>query len=283
LNQIHNQYGLQIIAIDYVSPTQRQLAREVAKKITALGFIPWVSNPSMDMMGLGSVEIFPRRILALYDGQAQPDGLQNSEVHKFLAMPLEYLGYTLEYVDVRKGLPTHCLAGQYAGIVTWFNTNELPQSEVYKPWLSRQLDDGIKIAVFGELGFNADSLFLQTLGLKPVIGNIQTPLKIAYSDYLIGYEADPFPKSQGLTQWLAVDPAIKQHLTVIDQSGQQLTTVLTAKWGGAALHPYVIKIGFQGQQHWLINPFKFLRQALDLPSMPVPDVTTEKGKRLLLA
>jgi uncharacterized protein (TIGR01370 family) len=131
LNQIHNQYGLQIIAIDYVSPTQRQLAREVAKKITALGFTPWVSNPSMDMIGLGSVEIFPRRILALYDGQQQPDGLQNAEVYKFLAMPLENLGYTLEYIDVRKGLPTHCLAGQYADIVTWFNTNQLPQSEVY--------------------------------------------------------------------------------------------------------------------------------------------------------
>jgi uncharacterized protein (TIGR01370 family) len=282
LNQIHDQYGLQIISIDYVSPKQRELARDVAEQITALGFTPWVSNPSMDMLGIGSLEVFPRRILALYDGQDQPDGLQNSEVHKFLAMPLEYLGYTLEYIDVRKGLPVQCLAGQYAGIVTWFNTNELPQPEVYKSWLSRQIDDGIKVAVFGELGFNADSLFLQALGLKPVVGNIQTPLTIDNSDYLIGYEADPYPKSQGLTQWAAIDPAIKQHLTVIDQNGLQLTTVLTATWGGAALHPYVINTGFHGQQRWLINPFKFLTKALDLPPMPVPDVTTENGKRILL-
>lgn len=153
LNQVRDQYGLQIIVIDYVSPKQRRLAREVAVRITALGFTPWVSNPSMDMLGIGSLEVFPRRILALYDGQEQPGGLQNSEVHKLLAMPLEYLGYTLEYVDARKGLPNYCLAGQYTGIVAWFNSDEWSQSEAYKSWLMRQLDDGMKVVVLGKLGF----------------------------------------------------------------------------------------------------------------------------------
>ena len=53
LNQTRDQYGLQIIVIDYVSPAQSALAKDVAKKIAALGFTPWVSNPSMDMLGLG--------------------------------------------------------------------------------------------------------------------------------------------------------------------------------------------------------------------------------------
>jgi uncharacterized protein (TIGR01370 family) len=282
LNQARDQYGLQIIVIDYVAPAQKELAREVAKQITALGFTPWVSNSSLDMMGIGSLEVFPRRILALYDGQDQPDGLQNSEMHKLLAMPLEYLGYTLDYVDARKALPNYSLAGQYAGIVTWFNNDELPQSEDYKSWLSRQLDDGIKVVIFGNLGFKADSLFLQRLGVAAVSNQIEKPLRITHSDNLIGYEADPYPKSRGLTLWNGIDPAIKQHLSIIDQSGQQLTAVLTGQWGGAALHPYVIKTGFHGQQRWLINPFKFLKRALDLPNVPVPDVTTENGKRLLL-
>jgi len=282
MNQIHDQYGLQVISIDYVSPTQKALAREVAAQITALGFTPWVSNPSMDMVGIGSLEVFPRRILALYDGQDQPDGLQNSDMHKLLATPLEYLGYTLEYVDARKGLPTYCLAGQYAGIVTWFNSDESPQSETYKSWLSSQLDDGIKVVVFGKLGFNADSLFLQGRGLKAVPSNIESSRSIAYSDNLIGYETSPSPSLQGLTQWVAIDPTIKQHLSFIDQNGQQLAAVFTSQWGGAALHPYVIETGFQGQKRWIINPFAFLTQALDLPPMPIPDVTTENGKRLLL-
>ena len=282
LNQVRDQYGLQIIVIDYVSPEKRELAREVAARITALGFTAWVSNPSLDMMGISSLEVFPRRILALYDGQDQPDGLQNSEMHKLLAMPLEYLGYTLEYVDARKGLPNNCLAGQYAGIVSWFNSDESPQSEDYKSWLSRQLNNGIKVAIFGKLGFTADSLFLQRLGVANVANNIQKPLEIDHSDNLIGYEVDPHPRSRDLTLWKSVDPTIKQHLSVIDQNGQQLTAVLTGQWGGAALHPYVIKTGFHGQQRWIIDPFKFLTKALDLPPMPVPDVTTENGKRLLL-
>jgi polysaccharide biosynthesis protein PelA len=282
LNQVHDQYGLQIIVIDYVSPKQKQLARQTAKQIAELGFTPWVSNPSMDSLGIGSLEVFPRRILALYDGQVQPDGLQNSEMHKLLAMPLEYLGYTLEYVDVRKGLPSYCLAGQYAGIVTWFNSDELPQSEVYKAWLSRQLDDGIKVGILGKLGFKADSVFLHRLGLKTVPGKITPPLKIDHSDNLIGYEAKPTLKLRKLTLWESVEPTVKQHLSLIDKKGQQLAAVLTSEWGGVALHPYVIETGFQGRQRWIINPFEFLTQALDLPTIPVPDVTTENGRRLLL-
>ncbi|MEF3074848.1 endo alpha-1,4 polygalactosaminidase [Methylobacter sp. Wu1] len=282
LNEAHDQYGLQVIVIDYVPPKQKTLARDVANRIAALGFTPWVSNPPMDMLGIGSVEVFPRRILALYDGRDQSDGLQNSEVHKLLAMPLEYLGYTLEYADVRKGLPSYCLAGRYAGIVTWFNSDEWPQSESYKSWLIRQLDDGMKVGVFGRLGFKADDMFLQSLGLRTIQGKLKKPLKIAHSDDLIGYEAKPHIKLRELTPWEGVDPALKQHLSLADQKGRRLAAVLTGKWGGAALHPYVIETGFQGRQRWLIDPFKFLTQALDLPPMPVPDVTTEKGKRLLL-
>lgn len=53
LNQVHDQYGLQIIVIDYVPPEKKELARKVANRITALGFTPWVTNPSMDMLGIG--------------------------------------------------------------------------------------------------------------------------------------------------------------------------------------------------------------------------------------
>ncbi|MFI3185802.1 MAG: endo alpha-1,4 polygalactosaminidase [Methylococcaceae bacterium] len=90
LNQVQDQYGLHIIVIDYVSPKQRGVAREVARGIAALGFTPWVSNPSLDMLGIGSLEVFPKRILALYDGQEQSGGLQNSKVHKLLATSLKY-------------------------------------------------------------------------------------------------------------------------------------------------------------------------------------------------
>lgn len=150
LNQVHDEYDLQIIVIDYVSPKQRDLARDVADKITALGFTPWVSNPAMDMMGIGSLEVFPKRILALYDGQDQSDSIQNSKFYKVFATLLGYLGYTFEYLDARKGLPAYCLVGQYAGIVTKLDSDTWLQSEAYKSWLMRQNDDGMKVKTFGK-------------------------------------------------------------------------------------------------------------------------------------
>ena len=132
LRQVRDQYGLQVIVVDYVDPRQKELGRSTAKQISDLGFTPWVANPSLDILGFGALEVFPRRILALYDGQQYPEGLQQTDLHKLVAMPLEYMGYTLDYLDVNAGLPGNLLAGQYAGIVTWFNSDELWRPEVYK-------------------------------------------------------------------------------------------------------------------------------------------------------
>jgi hypothetical protein len=43
------------MAIDYVPPGKRDLARETAARIRELGFIPWVSNPELDMLGVGGI------------------------------------------------------------------------------------------------------------------------------------------------------------------------------------------------------------------------------------
>ncbi|HET7061688.1 MAG TPA: endo alpha-1,4 polygalactosaminidase, partial [Nitrosospira sp.] len=163
LKQVRDQYGLQVIVVDYVDPKQKELARITAKKISELGFTPWVANPSLDILGIGASEIFPRQVLALYDGQQYPEGLQRTELHKLLAMPLEYLGCTLDYLDVNLGLPGNLLSGQYAGIVTWFNNDELLRPEVYREWLLRQMQSGVKVVVLGNLGFKADNSFLHHL------------------------------------------------------------------------------------------------------------------------
>lgn len=282
LNQAKNEYGLQVIVIDYVDPKQRGLARKTAKQIAELNFTPWVANPGLDILGVGELEVFSRRILALYNGHDHPDGLQQSEVHRLLAAPLEYLGYSLDYLDVNQGLPTYMLTGQYVGIVTWFNNDTLLRPKIYQEWLLRQIDSGVKIAIFGSLGFKAEDSFLQQLGVKSIQSTINQPLKIGESDEIIGYEAKPYPKMRGLTAWLALENSIHKHLSLSDQTGQNLVAVFTGGWGGVALNPYVIERGYNARQRWIVNPFKFLSKALDLPGIPIPDVTTENGRRLLL-
>jgi uncharacterized protein (TIGR01370 family) len=143
LNKIRKHYGLQIIVIDYVAPKERDLARKVAHRISELGFTPWVSNVSMDMIGIGAKEVFPKRFLIVYDGQAQLDKLVHTNKYKFWTAALKFMGYTFEYLDARQGLPYHCLAGQYTKIVTLLNVNR--QSERYTSWLKRQTAEGLDI------------------------------------------------------------------------------------------------------------------------------------------
>ncbi len=50
--QVKDQYGLQIIVIDYVDPKQRKLTRKTAERISELGFTPWVANPELDMLDM---------------------------------------------------------------------------------------------------------------------------------------------------------------------------------------------------------------------------------------
>ena len=64
-----------MIVIDYTAPGQRQLAHEISHKIRAAGFTPWVSNPELDMIGVGFPVIQPRRILMLYNGNDTKDVL----------------------------------------------------------------------------------------------------------------------------------------------------------------------------------------------------------------
>lgn len=50
LNDVRQRFGLPVTVIDYVSPDQPALARETARRIAALGFIPWVANPGLDIL-----------------------------------------------------------------------------------------------------------------------------------------------------------------------------------------------------------------------------------------
>jgi hypothetical protein len=283
LQEVRDKYGLPAIAIDYVAPAQREEARATARRIRELGLIPWVTNPSLDYLGVGSVEIMPRRILALYDGKLPRSGLAESRVHRFLAPILEYLGYAVDYQDVNQPLPDYALAGRYAGLVSWFDTDQLEHPAAYREWLQRQLDSGLRIASFGRAGLDGTGDLIDKLGLKPAAGEIKGPIRILHkTPQMLGFEAPVRIRKRGLKNWRAEGEKVLHHLTLQGAEEHRIDAIFTAPWGGVALDPYVVEPGYGGTLRWIINPFEFLAQALQLPAMPVPDVTTESGRRLLL-
>ena len=279
LNRVRDEYRLPVLAIDYVAPDQRELARATARKISALGYVPWVSVAALDALGLGALEVMPRKVLMLYDGAEQPD-LTFSNVLMFATLPLNYLGYAGEYLDVRKPLPEFPLAGRYAGIVTWFNSQTIPPAAA--DWLRRQIRAGMRVAVFDEFGFVLTPALGRELGLDvKAAGPPARSVSITHRDPLIGFELAPLPDRHGFMQ-LAAPPG-EALLRLTNERGESMDAAAFTRWGGYVLPPYSV-VGLPGSnlRRWVVEPVEFLRRALALPAMPVPDVTTENGRRLML-
>lgn len=278
LRPIAARHKVPVTIIDYVPFTERDEARAVARKIVAQGFVPYVGVPSLDTMGIGLVEPVPRRVLLVYDGGALP--LASSPAHRLAALPLEHLGYAIDYADARGTLPGGRLVDRYAGLVTWFGSDDLPEPARFRDWLTRQMDQGLRIAVMGRLGFAPDGSFLDRLGLAHG-DSLKTPVRMVRADALVGFEASASPLGRGVYPWRATAPATTAHVELMDSHGARACPVVTAVWGGLALDPYVLEQGFEGHRRWILDPFAFFTRALALAPMPALDVTTENGRRLM--
>jgi polysaccharide biosynthesis protein PelA len=270
-----------ITVVDYVPSADLPARRAIAKRIIELGFDPWVTSPRLDEYGIGRVEIVPRRILVVYKHDALGYlGVQDACV--LLAPVLEWLGYAVDYADVRRPLPTQSLAGRYAGIVTLLPEG-VEHPEAYRSWLGTQLDAGLRVAFVEGFGFDPDAAFLARLGLSAAKKAAKPPMKIASAMDYFGFEAPLRARARDLSPVLVSRGDVTELLRVEDADGAAWSGAVVGPWGGAAFMPYVIEERLEQERRWVLDPFKFLREALALPPIPAPDVTTESGRRILTA
>lgn len=280
--EARDRHGLVVGSIDYVPPGDSALARQTVERIHELGLVPWVTDAGLQTMGRGLVEIVPRRVLVLYD---QPlDGeVADSEAHRLVLMPLEHLGLVGEMWNLQRGLPRGVTEGTIAGIVSYLMADTLPDPEAYREWLEQQMDRGIRVAMLGRPGFRLTPGFLERLGLANGPGRLKRPVRVVEKDELIGFESPPRSRSRGLIPLIVDGERCRSHLKVQDATGRRVDVVVTADWGGLALDPYILERGYEERLRWILDPFTFLERALAVPPMPMPDVTTENGRRILLA
>ncbi|WP_394847067.1 endo alpha-1,4 polygalactosaminidase [Pendulispora brunnea] len=286
LREVTTRYRLPVTVIDYVPASAGADARKAAaKKILAVGFAPYITGFNVDEVGLGEVESISRRILLLHKGDDQGYlGVQDANV--LIAPVLEWMGYRIDYMDVRRALPANNLAGQYAGIVV-FLPEGAPNEAPLERFLIRQLDAGMKIAFMEGFGFSPNERFLRRIGLAAASVEVKAPMVFnppALSPY-VGFEAKPRAHVRELTP-VTLGPnaealKTKSFLRLEDATKRTWDGVVIGPWGGAAFFPYVLQEGLEGERRWILDPFRFLHDALDLPSIPVPDVTTESGRREL--
>ncbi|GAB2917044.1 bifunctional glycoside hydrolase 114/ polysaccharide deacetylase family protein [Paraburkholderia jirisanensis] len=279
---IRDQYHLPAISIDYCAPADQQCARDSIDKIRALGIVPYVTDGGLQTMGVGLAQPVKRRILLVQDPPPRTS-LNTSAGLRYLAMPLNYLGYTIDYQDVRDPLPQGDLSKRYAGIVLWLN-NEVPRQNEYRRWLEAQVDAGIPLAVFTSFGIQIDAQLAHKLALQTVDGAPAGRLAVeSYDAKLMGFEMKPQPDPHDYTP-VRAGPGSRSLLRLRAGSFEIDGAALTP-WGGYAMRPFgVFDLGAVNQARWVLQPIAFLRAALRLPSdMPVPDTTTENGRRLAMS
>ena len=287
LRDIQQRDGLPVLAIDYVAPHDRALTRATAEKIRADGFIPWVTDARLATMGIGSIESVPRRVLVLYNGDESP-ALNYSNAHRFLQMPLNHMGYVTDYADVRQSLPAQVLRDRYAGVVSWFSgfMPEARRKDVSQ-WLQARLAEGMPLAVVGDWGMVPDRALARSLGLASPTPDVSGALRGGSMHSMMGQETTPqTPGRQSELVQLRPEMARQSQALVEARDAKDKAFVGGAitPWGGFILDPHVLyEIPGTDDARWVVDPFAFLQQALRLPPLPVPDTTTENGRRLLLA
>jgi hypothetical protein len=283
LRALRERYDIPILVIDYLPPHDRPSMRQTAQAIKALGFIPWVTDGHLDSLGMGSREVLPRRILVAYNGDETP-ALNFADVHRFLQMPLNHLGYIVDYHDIRQPLPEAVRADRYAGLIAWFTgTPAQPAGRTLAAWLARRVEEGLPLALFGDIGFLLEPPLSKKLGLRmgaPAGGE----LAFTRIDAMFGFETPPQPPRREFEPLLADGPDLTALLELEAAGNRRYIASAIAPWGGYVQHPFVLRpVPGTDAMRWVVDPFAFVKRALRLPDMPVPDTTTENGRRLLFS
>lgn len=269
--------GISVVAIEYAEPSDREAMRQIARKASTQGYIPFVTTPGLDSLGIGSIEIQPRRIALVYD--PREGELTNTPGHVYLGGLLEYLGYRVDYLPADGTLPLDRFDEIYAGVVLWMSSGSPSESRRFEQFLSARLTEGVPLAFLGDVPVEGG--LLEKLHLRQLSEPAKSVKITAFDSSLIGhFEAPLKSRTRGLQPLQLADPSLGTPLlSLIDNLNRTLIPMAIMPWGGMALSPYLLEEG-ASQRRWIVDPVAFLQRALRLPVMPRIDATTENGRRI---
>ncbi|MCX8060647.1 MAG: endo alpha-1,4 polygalactosaminidase, partial [Aquificaceae bacterium] len=181
------QLGYKVIVIDYVEPTNRKLQTETANRIRELGFVPYVSDRYLRIVGLSYHRLVPRRILMLYDKKLYSDP-SYTQLNRLVQPWLEYLGYVPVLMEIEKALQddrlSYFMADIYAGIVVEPGSH---RSDKLHKWLLKKKEEGLKIFFLNSFGFPEDNRHLKDFDIK-VVGTYRKQLHTVKVSHSIFFE-----------------------------------------------------------------------------------------------
>ncbi len=272
--ELRQRYGLRGIAIDYAAPTERKLARDTAKKIAAAGLIPYVTDPQLLGIGVGQIELVPRRTLLLH---SCPTGdspqLQAQSAHIYGAMPLEYHGLVPEYRFDGAAMPRGPLAGRYAAIVFYPDDSQVPGG--VRELLQRARAEDVPVLILGQ----ADADLLSEFGIKVGSDPLPAPIQVSRAAGTPNGEIIPLV-SPSDTQAIDAGTDAQVWLYATGANGQRMDGAAITPWGGYALGNFgVFNLPGNSSTRWSIEPIAFIKAALRIGDDPMPNLATRTGRR----
>jgi polysaccharide biosynthesis protein PelA len=238
----------------------------------------------------------PRKILAIYDSGEGLTG-DTSKIFENCQTVLNYLGLVVDYQDVNQPLPGPRTMAGYRGILTWFESDGINNPQVFLAWLGKQLNQGIKLVIFGSMGFSEENLspavkqlakaVYAHLGLDHGADFTNQRMRLGYATVdpaMVGFERAYPPVPMQYERFSPLDASVTVHLglTRTDRPGVESAVVSTGPGGGMIWGPYVLwrEAAPPYRKQWYVNPFAFFTAALDLATLPKPDPTTLNGRRI---
>ncbi len=287
--------GLPVYVVDYVARGQSALAQSVAEQIRKLGAEPFITTKELQGTLLAPITRVARRILVIYgsvlaESEVAEKFAADSFTAERLQMPLEWLGYEVEYVNVGKLSPPAALDDRYAGIIFDVETKLPFGGEAwYVDWILEQKARGLKVLFTGQYPFQQDVQRIRLLqGLKVWGSYAQVPhpekveLRKVNRD-VMNYEATLVPHPAEIEDSRAPEGAqVDVSVACTDEAANKLLfdAIYTCEWGGALLDPYATFQASAEDQASLFDPFKFLQRIFPGGQFPAPDPTTRDGQRI---
>ena len=291
---------LPVFVVDYL-PTDdnsTNLADVTFRRLRDLGCHPLISTPDLNGEMTGALGRVARRILVLHGHDTQKGERPriwpaDTTTHSILQMPLEWIGYEVEYHDVSLGAPTADTAAgsEWAGVIV-DDEIEIPplQEEACARWLLARHAEGKKLLFVGDYPIHDDilrGLLFDALGIHAGDPELASgPLKngrITLSDpAVMNFEVDAkvdlrefqnirAPDGGRVMLSLAAETAIDATLN--------FDPVYTADWGGCLLAPYVSFEASEETVLTFVDPFEFLGSIFPTGNFPAPDPSTRDGVR----
>jgi len=142
LNSIKKELAIDIIVIDYADPGDPKKMKDLAIRIAKEGFIPWISIASLDIAGLGSLDINPDTHLLLTNSSTDLKNSSLKNKYKTLFNNIKDKNEKIKIHNIKSGLPIGHTTRRFISIMTALPFQK--QSDAYKKWLKKQIEEGTK-------------------------------------------------------------------------------------------------------------------------------------------